>query len=668
MYQDGLTPEKRGDAGKLPNQEGEAAPLSRRAFLLAVFIIPFMVLAVLYGEHVRFVELATTSLTLIAIVILLVLLVSCALVKRFKPGWCLARSELLYIYVMLTIAGSISGLGMVQFIVPMLSHLFHYATPENKWGQFLPHVPTWMIPSKGVMEAFYKGQTTFFTPEHIKGWLVPIAVWSVFLIAFLIFMLSINLLLRRQWIEKERLTFPIVSFPLELTREKDPLLKNKFLWLGFLIPVILEGLAGLNYLYPAIPYVPLKAHSHRLNLGPYFGADPEGPFAQVTLAFYPLALGIAYFVQLDVLFSFWFFYWFARMQEQACVWLGFRGPEASAKIYEMPYLNQQSLGAYVALGLVAVWLARHHLIAIAKNVFTGKKSAARASAKGEISDRTAFLGFLGAGLFLTIFFLLAGISLPITLLFFFIYFFTVLGFTRIRAEAGLPWTFGPNHPPHIFMIWSVGPVNISNRALTSLTYFQWFDWDYRCVNMPYQMEGLKIASAANLRSRDMVKGILAASVVAIIAAFIGLLALYYRFGAESGSVDDYRSGWASMPINLLRTWVESGQGANWAEIAGGGAGAAMVTILAWLRSRWLWWPFHPVGYALSGSYTPQWLWCPLFVTWLLKGFILRYGGMRLYRKGIPFAVGLILGDYVMTAVWTLIGLMLHKTVYVTFPQ
>jgi len=648
-----------------PEQSRFPIPMSRRALVLAVLLVVLVCILVEYGESVRGVELVSTALMLLVTSLLLALLAVNALLKRWFPKRRFSQAELLFVFVMLTVAGNIAGVGMMQFLVPLLPHIFHFTTPENKWGQFLPFIPDWMVPKKAVIEGFWRGQTTFFTWENIHGWLVPIIVWSLFVFAFISFMFCMNLLLRRQWIERERLAFPIVYFPLELTKEGGSLLRDKLLWVGFLIPVVLESLASLNYLYPAIPYLPLKPTS-QLSLARFFGVPPTSPFANITLAFYPLALGIAYFVQVDVLFSAWFFYWFARLEELACIWLGFRGPEASAKMAEMPYLNQQSLGAFVALGLVAVWLARRHLAEAIVQVFKGKRGENQAAESA--SYRAALAGLLASGLFLVIFSLLIGISLPIVLLFFAIYFLTVLGYTRIRAEAGLPWAFGPNHPPHIFMAWGVGPVHIPTRSFVALNYYTWFDWDWRGTTMPYQMEGLKIASSANLKSRDMVKGILLASGIAIVASFIVLLTIYYRFGGESASVDSYRAQWGSLPTTLLRTWVESGANTNWAEIAGGGAGAAMVFLLAWLRSRWLWWPFHPVGYALSGTFTPQWLWCPLFLAWFAKSLILRYGGMRLYRRGIPFAVGLILGDYLVTAAWALAGMIMGRTMYTTFPS
>jgi len=43
----------------------------------------------------------------------------------------------------------------------------------------------------------------------------------------------------------------------------------------------------------------------------------------------------------------------------------------------------------------------------------------------------------------------------------------------------------------------------------------------------------------------------------------------------------------------------------------------------------------------------NWLWCPTFVGWLIKMLVQRYLGMKGFRAGIPFFIGLILGDYVI---------------------
>jgi hypothetical protein len=655
-YTTGRSGVKRREHG--PAERDEAGrPLPRRALLLGIVLVVVVVIAVEYGELVTQVgELVSSSLMMIVTCLLLIFLAANFLLRRRKPGWRLSRAEILYLFIMLTAACNVAGVGMVQFIVPMLGHIFHYASPANRWEQFHPYVPMWLVPEESVLDGYYAGQIRFFTADILAGWLHPIVVWSVFVFVFVAFTLCLSLLLRRQWVEKERLSFPIVYFPLELTREDTSLWRDRLLWVGVGVPVILHSLAALNHLYPSVPYVPLKP-TESLRLGQFF--PPGHPLSAITLAFYPMALGIAYFAQTEVLFSCWFFYWVARLEEMASIALGFGGPMSQS---DMPYLNQQSLGAFVALGALALWLARGEIARALRGAFGMR-------IRGEeepVPPRAAIYGFLAAGCFLVCFCLAIGIPLHVTGLFFSIYFLVVVGFTRIRAVAGLPWLFGPNHPPHIFMAWAVGPRNISTQALTSLNYLQWFDWDYRGTAMAHQMEALKLSTSADLRTRDVVKGILIAVPLAIAVSYLAILAIAYHLGAESEKIEQYRMNWASMPIDLLAIWGTSQQGIGWDEIGGGAAGAVVVLLLSFAHTRLIWWPFHPVGYALSCTFTLEWLWCPLFVVWLAKLLILRYGGIRLYRRGVPFAVGLILGDYVVALVWAAIGLVTGEQMYSTF--
>jgi len=647
---------------RLPQQDRASAPLGRRVVILGIILVPLLCIAVEYGELVAWVgELVSTSLMLLVAFTLCTLLAANHLLKRVGPAWRLSRAEMLYLFAMLTAAGSVAGVGMVQFLVTLLGYIFRHATPANRWELYHQYVPTWLVPNTAILQGFYEGGASFLTASHLGAWAQPLLLWSLFMVAFVSFMLCLSLLLRRQWIERERLSFPIVYFPLELTREESPLWRSRPLWVGLAIPLVLQSLASLNYLFPSVPYLPLKP-SAQLSIGQFFGTGLLEPLSRVTLAFYPMALGIAYFAELDVLFGCWLFYWLARAEEVLCIALGFRGPFASPGMAEMPYLNQQSLGAFVALGAVALWLGKGEISAAVRYLLVRRRPSDTALA----TSAAALGGLLASGVFLLLFARAMGIPLPIITLLFSIYFLVVLGFARIRAQAGLPWLFGPNHPPHIFMVWAVGPANLSPQALTSLSYLQWFDWDYRGTAMAHQMEALKISSAAGLSARSMAKGILLAVVLATVVSPLVLLTIYYHFGADSARVEQYRTQWASMPLGLLTTWGDSSAGLGWGEIAGGLAGAAMVLALSALHSRWLWWPFHPVGYALSCTFTLEWLWCPLFVVWLCKSLVLRYGGIRLYRRGIPFAVGLILGDYLVAILWALLGLALGREMYSIF--
>ena len=65
---------------------------------------------------------------------------------------------------------------------------------------------------------------------------------------------------------------------------------------------------------------------------------------------------------------------------------------------------------------------------------------------------------------------------------------------------------------------------------------------------------------------------------------------------------------------------------------------------------------------------PMWQLIPFLVGWLCKVVSLRYGGIRAYRAALPFFIGLILGDYVIASIWTLIGVATGVTMYRCFPN
>ena len=45
----------------------------------------------------------------------------------------------------------------------------------------------------------------------------------------------------------------------------------------------------------------------------------------------------------------------------------------------------------------------------------------------------------------------------------------------------------------------------------------------------------------------------------------------------------------------------------------------------------------------------------IFVAWLLKAAVIRYGGMRFYARARPFFLGMIFGEFALATIWTLIS-------------
>lgn len=672
-----LALEPAGAGPSAPTQVPSTPPptqgITPRALLIGLFLIPVVCIWNEYTEIVaEGTDLVAMSL-IIAVVVLLfgLVLVNLAL-KRWWPRAAFSQAELMYIYVMLTVSVGISGIGMTQFLITTLGNLYYYATPENRWSQFWTYVPEWMVPEREVLRGFYSGQSSFYRWEHFLGWLRPALVWTLFILLLLFSMLCMNVILRRQWMDRERLTFPIVAVPLELTREADgplpggaaALFRNRPFWIAFTIPVVLQTLASLNFLYPSVPYLPIKP-SPPLNLSGIFTQPPWNAVGYLTLSFYPLAIGIAYLLSLEVSFSLWFFYLFTKFESVFVTALGFRDPNAGMVSQRMPYLVEQGTGAFIGLALFSLWTGRRHLRDVFRKAFMG---APKVRDDNEpMPYRTAVFGLLGSLLGLTGFMLVAGMSWHVPLIFFSLYFLMIITFTRIRAEAGVAWGFGPNMPPHRLMTTGFGTTDWHPRDLTLFSYFQWFDLDYRCVAMPHQLEAMKIAEVARMRNRQLVWVIMLATLVACLASFWALLTIYYTYGAATAKVNNWRTSMGSVPFNNLADWTRNPRLADPVALQAVGAGVLVTGFLNAMRTRFVWWPFHPVGYAVANTFTMEWLWCATFIGWLVKLVIIRYGGMRLYRQGIPFFIGLILGDYIIGGAWSLVGLAFGVRVYRTFP-
>ncbi|MBC8232075.1 hypothetical protein H8E77_21215, partial [bacterium] len=50
------------------------------------------------------------------------------------------------------------------------------------------------------------------------------------------------------------------------------------------------------------------------------------------------------------------------------------------------------------------------------------------------------------------------------------------------------------------------------------------------------------------------------------------------------------------------------------------------------------------------------LWSSIFIGWLIKYIILKFGGIRLYRNLRPLFVAMIVGEYIIVSIWMIIGM------------
>ena len=242
------------------------------------------------------------------VIALTVLIAFNLLLKRFLPRFALKQQEFLTIFVMLSISSAISGHDMMQTVVPTVPDGFWFATPENEWkALFWRYLPSWLtINDFSGLEAFYDGESTFYTEFHIRAWLRPIFWWTVFLTTLIWVMVCLNILVRKQWIEHERLAYPIVQLPLEMTRLDGRLFRSKMMWIGFAIAGGINLINGVNFFFPALPELPVR----HAEIGQYFTQKPYNAIGWTPVYIRPFAIGLAFLTPLEMSFSLWFFYWF----------------------------------------------------------------------------------------------------------------------------------------------------------------------------------------------------------------------------------------------------------------------------------------------------------------------------------------------------------------------
>jgi hypothetical protein len=95
------------------------------------------------------------------------------------------------------------------------------------------------------------------------------------------------------------------------------------------------------------------------------------------------------------------------------------------------------------------------------------------------------------------------------------------------------------------------------------------------------------------------------------------------------------------PINPMDMIMGESNRANVISFA---VGIALLFGVYGIRRIWVRFPFHPIGLVVALSFPIYSAWGSLFLGWLAKVLVLKYGGSGFYQRVKPVAIGLIVGD------------------------
>lgn len=420
---------------------------------------------------------------------------------------------------------------------------------------------------------------------------------------------------------------------------------KKLMWIGAAIPFLFHSMNGMHNIMPNLPQIQTA-----IVLNQYFVTRPWSDmiYTPITITF--SVLGFAYLLPLDVAFSMWFFPLFFRAQDLIGSFMGYQF-DAMPLYPTRFYSGYQSAGAALAVCLSIIWFARPHL-KLAWRRIRGLESESL-DANEIMSYRAAFVGILISFVLLIVWCCLAGMSLLVSFLVIFIFvFIIVVLMSRCVAEIGLLMAQGVFRPIDFWAIGAprsaMGASNLAPLAFISAALIR----DPRTL-MPIFLDGMKISDGTQLHRSKLGIGILVAIPVAVISAYIMHLIITYKYGAITLNTWFYQA-LPQLHLTEAQQILQGRQGYDYRTAVWFAVGLVFTIFLYFMRSRFWWWPFHPLGYA-AGTWWPLTIWWSVFfIGWLIKSCILRYGGMKLFNVLRPFFLGLIFGEFLTAFLWAML--------------
>ena len=636
-----------------PKSPSQPERVTWRPVLVTLILLPLI-----YKWHIQCEAIRYTFPTLMApfysvVFVLFVLAILNLLLKKFAEKYAFTSGELISLYVFMSITLLFMSYDMFLPLVSIIVHAFYFASPENEWRDlFWGYLPDWLtINDPEVVRAFYQGDETIFESRYFLPWVKPTLWWCAFTFVLLFVMHCINVLIRKQWAEQERLVYPIVELPYQIAYNTNTFLSNKTMWWGFAVAGSISLLNGLHVFFPAIPVIPNKY----IPLNTFFSEKPWTAFLTGggSIIIYPFAVGLSFLMPLDLLMSCILFFFLYKMQAFVGILTGLE------KLPGFPYPYEQNIGAYTGVSIIVLWGTRRQIY----RAFLGAIGRRPAEDQTEpMSYRAAFLGIVFGGIFLIGFAMRGGMALWMAVLFFVAHFLTIaIAVTRVRAQIGLSIHNTTFIGPHHSLVSLFGSRRIGGQNLTWFSLFFWFNRDNRSHPMPHQLEAFKLAERGNLDAKGLSRWMLVLIVVAMPLCILMLVDTFYKLGVDTGKVGGQINSFGGRSYRFLQGWLTSLQDAETPHIIAIAIGFAFTILLAAIRGRLFWWPIHPLGYGVAFHiYT---FWAAFIVAAVAKWTILKYGGIGLYRKAVPFFLGMVLGDFMFGSIWNILNIITGEPTY-----
>ena len=575
------------------------------------------------------------------IFILFWLVVVGLLLHLVRPFLRLSSSSFALIYAALMVATVIPTMGFGGYFLPLIAGVFYYSTPENNWENLLwDHIPDWAAPrDPQLIRHLFEGAAAD-QPIPWDAWSGPLLFWGLFMFAFFLVSLSFISLIHNQWSQRERLVYPLAVVPTlmvdSLDKPATSIFRNWLFWVGFFLAWVLPTVNMLDRIFDFQAIVSFGIPSTRIEirqLGLSYGLNTD-----------LLVVGLSYLVNLNVLFSVWFFHLLIALEESLLGYLGISVPlPAQPHAGGSVLMAHQQIGALLFLIVSSLWLARDFLRQQWRLIVAPRSEGLPS---GQIPPRwAALIGLVGL-IYMAGFLWATGLPLGWSILFLLLALLIFFGTARLLVQTGIGRLRAAySIPPILSNVF--GTSLFGDRALVAMGMSFVWAADIQLFLMGTLAHAFKVCEDAKLKisGRKLLLFLVSAVIVSLLTTMLCYVWIGYRQGLIHGYVwyyvnsPNYHWGWVANTINnphppqyLTTTFLA--------------IGAGLAALLTFANHHLAGWPLHPVGLAIALTNTVRIDWFGIFLAWLIKSIAIRYGGVSLYRTLRPFFLGLILGSCV----------------------
>jgi len=648
-----------------PAEIVSSRPVTRRAFLLGLILSLAMCAVMPYNDYyvgATYLSGNFFPIGAIGAVLALTLLVNPLLITLGRRSAIFRRTEIMTVWSMILVVAGIPSSGLMRYLIPHIVAPHYYATPSNGWeGTLLSRLPSRLLVSDpNAVHYFFEGLPRGGSIPWY-AWGVPLFWWGIFVALLFTMFFCMSALLRRQWVEHEHFTFPLVQLPIQISEEPEPgqklntLLRSRLLWMGVFAVTAIHTTKGIHLFYPTMPDITLSWHS-----SDYLKNPPWSYVNDIPFNIFPLVIGFTYLLPLEVSASLWFFFLAYHAETMIAYMFNLDTTGAVGGICLGPGFGsyQEAGGALMACGWLLYGM-RNHLRDVWRRAIHGARDID--DEREPLSFRTALFGFALAyvGMFAWLLWV-ANVSAMMALAVVLGSFVVFLMLSWLVAQAGLLFAQQAFLPSAIVTLLHGGagltPSTLTMGAMTE--HIGWFD--AREFMMPSLLNSFKGASETGPSARSLTKALVTCVTLCVLVSAVASIWLPYTHGGGTALKNTWMYVDApQLPLTDAAGQVRSPHPAQPMVLAHMAAGAAFVAALFYCRAHFPGFMIHPAGFLVAATY-PLWaMWFSILLGWLFKGPIMRYGGTAAYRRLLPLFLGLIVGDCLNAIVWTIIGLVTH---------